>query len=97
MLPKGETGELLIASPESLREVSFTFDTAAASTLSLEGGTVASVTMTPDGGVAFDVTIDESPVRHPVWWSREMHTFSSLRLSMPQAKGATVFSIGSSR
>jgi hypothetical protein len=95
VLAKGRSGELVIASPASVRELQVVFDAAAATSLEVDGGTVGSMTLTPDGGVAFDVLLGKSRVRHPVWWSREVHSFHRLRLSMPTAKGTTVFSIGS--
>jgi hypothetical protein len=94
LLAQGRPGELVIASPGSIRELRLVFDAAAATSLEVEGGAVGSMTLTPDGGVAFDVLLDKSHIRHPVWWSPEVHSFHRLRLSMPAAKGATAFSIG---
>jgi hypothetical protein len=94
-LPLGGRADLLIATSQSLSSLDLRFDAAAGTSLEIRGGEAGDMILTPDGGVAFRVRPQGGRIRHPVWWSREAHTFYRLRFSMPDASGATVFSISS--
>jgi len=94
-LPMGGRADLLVAAPRPLASLDLHFDTAAGTKLEIRGGEAGDMILTPDGGVAFQVRPQGGRIRHPVWWSREAHTFYRLHVSMPDASGSTVFSISS--
>jgi hypothetical protein len=94
-LPKGGQADLLIAAPGELRALEFQFDAAASTDVNDSGGEVGDMILDPSGGVVFKVLPTPSRVRHPVWWSQDLHSFYRIRVAMPNASGETTFSISS--
>ena len=78
-------GELMVVVPAGLDSAYFEFGPESGAELRVEGGKVGETAFLPNGGVLFQVSLDQPLARLPVWWSSQKHHYHGLGLSMPGA------------
>lgn len=84
-LSGGHWGNLVVASPRPVDRLFLAFDGQAGSELEVVGGELGNTLFQGDGGVGFEILLEESARRHPMWWSDSRQTLYDLRVRLPRA------------
>ena len=90
VLQPGAEGEVQITAERPVERLVLEFDARAGAALDLSGGRLGQTLFHPDGGVGFEIFLDEPRTIHEMWWTAgRQHTWV-LRLELPEASGGPV-------
>ena len=79
------SAELMIAAERPLEAVLIDFGPRAPSELQVEGGTAGNTVFRPDGGIRFEIELDDPIRTHPLWTGERAHHVYVFRIGLPGA------------
>ncbi|MCB1057319.1 MAG: hypothetical protein KDD11_17605, partial [Acidobacteria bacterium] len=86
----GAEARLLISSPTPLTRLAIHLEPPATPEIEVRGAEVGGLAFRPDGGVSAVLELDQEPIRHAMWWTREPQFLYMLRLRLPDAPARPV-------